>query len=1191
MIPKPTAHLSAISTARTISINLYRYYKSNVLYPIIRFFRRCSYLSVLHWFSPVFCVVKDKRSFFQKLSLITLLALWVFVGHASAQSVSLTHVTDGTAGTVSGQGTEIVVDLSQEGMTRSVYAIQIMFEFDASLLSLTAPSGWLLSGNDTVTLLSITAILMPASVRFTFTTKVDVTGREFSIGIKEISLDQVTLTPSAIVWFNLPHLYLDTQIESPAQNNSVLTLSAKRPGDTIVFQLFAPELAGQQFNVIQLELALQGKRLSNYISSRGGWLSQQVSGSGNLVLTMLSLRSISVPSSGYLGQIDLSVIGTLTSDDLLRVQSGNLVIGDDIQNLTVSNAVLTFISLCPGDFDNNGIVGIPDFLLFVDVFGTSLGDARYNALMDMDGNGVIGIPDFLAFVKVFGTKCPKVGGQGGNQVSGSDLVVGIDPIGGSYHPIGGIYLSLMPGDSFVFWIGVRNQGTGSSAATTLRYYRSDDAILTNSDTQVGSTQVGALEASDASGDRITFTAPSSVGTYYYGGCVDPVSGESNTNNNCSGVQVTVTGGSVSQREALVALYNATDGANWTNNTNWLSGNDISTWYGVRVSNGWVTRLELHNNNLIGSIPTELGNLTNLENLSLNNNELSGSIPTELGNLTNLERLFLYINALSGSIPTELGNLTNLENLSLNNNELSGSIPTELGNLTNLENLWLNNNELSGSIPIELGNLTNLENLFLHNNALSGSIPTELGNLTNLENLSLNNNELSGSIPTELGNLTNLESLWLNNNELSGSIPTELGNLTNLERLFLYNNELSGSIPTELGNLTNLESLWLNDNTSLAGALPQSLIRLTKLERFHFLNTGLCAPLDAAFQAWLHGIASRSGSNCSTTGTGGGQVSGSDLVVGIDPIGLIYLSLMPGDSFVFWIGVRNQGTGSSAATTLRYYRSDDAILTNSDTQVGSTQVGALEASDGSGDRITFTAPSSVGTYYYGGCVDPVSGESNTNNNCSGVQVTVTEGRVSQREALVALYNATDGANWTDNTNWLSGNNIFTWYGVRASNGWVTSLELYDNNLIGSIPTELGNLTNLEWLSLDDNALSGSIPTELGNLTNLTELWLNKNQLSGSIPTELGNLTNLTGLWLDKNQLSGSIPTELGNLTNLTELWLNDNTSLAGALPQSLTRLTKLEIFHFLNTGLCAPLDAAFQAWLQGISTTSGPNCSG
>ncbi|MYG21682.1 MAG: hypothetical protein F4168_04735, partial [Gemmatimonadetes bacterium] len=115
-----------------------------------------------------------------------------------------------------------------------------------------------------------------------------------------------------------------------------------------------------------------------------------------------------------------------------------------------------------------------------------------------------------------------------------------------------------------------------------------------------------------------------------------------------------------QREALVALYNATGGPNWTNNTNWLTDNDISTWYGVTVFNGQVTALYLGRNNLMGEIPAELSNLTNLEVLYLRSNQLSSSIPKELSNLTNLEVLYLRDNQLSGSIPKELGNLTNLE---------------------------------------------------------------------------------------------------------------------------------------------------------------------------------------------------------------------------------------------------------------------------------------------------------------------------------------------------------------------------------------------------------------------------------------------------------------------------------------------------------------------------------------------------
>ena len=294
-----------------------------------------------------------------------------------------------------------------------------------------------------------------------------------------------------------------------------------------------------------------------------------------------------------------------------------------------------------------------------------------------------------------------------------------------------------------------------------------------------------------------------------------------------------------ERDALVELYNSTDGVNWKDNTGWAG--EIGTecdWFGVTCSSGVVTRLILNNNSLTGTIPSELGNLTNLTWLQLSRNSLSGGIPSELGNLTKLTWLTLDLNySLAGSIPREVGNLTNLKLLNLSDNSLSGSIPSELGNLTKLTSIVLQNNSLSGSIPIELGSLTNLTSLYASNNSLSGTIPSELGSLSNLELVYLQNNSLSGSIPTELGGLVKARNLHLSNNSLSGSIPSELGGLTSLEELYLYGNSLSGSIPSELGNLTNLIFLQLDDN-SLSGNIPSELGGLANLIGLYLKNNSL-----------------------------------------------------------------------------------------------------------------------------------------------------------------------------------------------------------------------------------------------------------------------------------------------------------------------------------------------------------------
>ena len=207
------------------------------------------------------------------------------------------------------------------------------------------------------------------------------------------------------------------------------------------------------------------------------------------------------------------------------------------------------------------------------------------------------------------------------------------------------------------------------------------------------------------------------------------------------------------RSALVALYDATGGPTWTDNTNWLSADALSAWHGVSTdATGRVTDLYLTQNNLSGAIPAALGDLTSLQNLYLWQNNLSGEIPAELGDLTSLQNLFLEDNNLSGAIPAKLGDLANLQNLYLAQNGLSGAIPAALGDLTSLLTLDLRNNNLSGAIPAKLGDLASLLNLFLRDNNLSGAIPTKLGDLASLQNLFLRNNNLSGAIPAALGDL-------------------------------------------------------------------------------------------------------------------------------------------------------------------------------------------------------------------------------------------------------------------------------------------------------------------------------------------------------------------------------------------------------------------------------------------------------
>jgi len=117
------------------------------------------------------------------------------------------------------------------------------------------------------------------------------------------------------------------------------------------------------------------------------------------------------------------------------------------------------------------------------------------------------------------------------------------------------------------------------------------------------------------------------------------------------------------------------------------------------------------------------------------------------------------------------------------------------------------------------------------------------------------------------------------------------------------------------------------------------------------------------------------------------------------------------------------------------------------------------------------------------------------------------RQSDSLSLVALYNSTNGANWTNT--WNLNSPLDSWFGVKLNEtGCVILLDLdgvedFDsgvspgNNLVGTMPEKIGELTNITYLNLDNNELSGSLPQSILNLVNLTNLELTKNQLSGEL----------------------------------------------------------------------------------------------
>ena len=161
-----------------------------------------------------------------------------------------------------------------------------------------------------------------------------------------------------------------------------------------------------------------------------------------------------------------------------------------------------------------------------------------------------------------------------------------------------------------------------------------------------------------------------------------------------------------ERKALIALYEALDGDNWTNNENWCSDKPVMYWYGITTKSNWY-----------GDNPTGI-----VKYIHLQNNNLKGSISEVIGDLEYIEELWLFNNDINGEIPKNIGALKNLINLDLSSNELTGQIPSEIGNLERLKYLDLSWNKLTGSIPESLGNLKQLRSIIINANGLSGKMP-------------------------------------------------------------------------------------------------------------------------------------------------------------------------------------------------------------------------------------------------------------------------------------------------------------------------------------------------------------------------------------------------------------------------------------------------------------------------------------
>ena len=711
-------------------------------------------------------------------------------------------------------------------------------------------------------------------------------------------------------------------------------------------------------------------------------------------------------------------------------------------------------------------------------------------------------------------------------------------------------------------------------------------------------------------------------------------------------------GLVSDCQALVAIRN-----HWTNDADntdlrptlhlrtWSGA--ITAWSGVTVSSQRVTGLELRpGSNLFtgrieGSLPAELGNLTNLTNLNLSANSFTGDIPTQLGSLTSLTDLNLSFNRLTGTIPTQLGSLTSLIKLNLSFNRLTGTIPTQLGSLTSLTDLDLSYNHLTGGIPAQLGPLA--------------PTPQGQGALTTFK---FCRNNLSGALPAALRSVSTLDDV---NHERISDCRRSVDLSIKPARVSEDSGTTAMTVKAHVYGFSIFDAQYLLEGITVTvsvaggGGSPAGTGDFTAVDDFDLTIAARAASGEATFDLTVTNDSDQEGDETLiVSGAAGYPVNTaavtilandsapSSIDLSVDPAavgeadGAVDITV----TAAFPAGSTPRSAATAVAVTVG--KAGDSAAASGSGQDYST--------DKTNNQFTVTIAAGAVSGSAAFSLTPVKDDNDEGAetlSVSGVlagftiddiAVTITDsgiapldparcsdgtfvsspalnaGLVSECRTLLTIRN-----HWTNNKanadlgpdhplrTWSG--NMAAWSGVRISGQKVTRLTLtnpssaetqskisgaipaqmgdlsgltflwlYNNSLSGPLPSEMANLTELQDLYIDNNKLTGSIPVWMASFGDLIQLSVSNNRFSGTIPTQLGNMTNLKRLYLDNNWLTGTIPAELGNITNLGVLYVQGN-QLTGGIPAQLGNISRFR-FAFCGNNLSGSLPPSLQSKLQG-----------
>ncbi len=683
---------------------------------------------------------------------------------------------------------------------------------------------------------------------------------------------------------------------------------------------------------------------------------------------------------------------------------------------------------------------------------------------------------------------------------------------------------------------------------------------------------------------------------------------------------------LTDREILEILYEATGGDDWTDNTNWLSDEELSQWYGVHTyGDGRVRDLDLYANELTGEIPAEIGGLGRLESLRLNYNGVSGEIPAELGKLTRLGRLELNNNRLEGAVPPEMGGLKNLEYLDVAiNKDVGGMVPHTFAGLE-LETFYSSETGLC-TPPSLKGWFDEIENtdnptlctarialdppsLYFESlgdtATLSATAVGAEGDTLDVTTVTWASGDTAVATVAATGLVTTVgygtTQITANADSLTGTAAVEivftLSDRDILEILYeataggnwkdttnwLSDEPLSEWFGVYTSDEGRVDSLILRSN-DLGGSIPSELSELDDLLHLNLSRNEIGGPIPDALGALKQLVYLRLTDNAldgplpaelgDLTALRHLRIYGNDME-GVVPGSFADLELKT---------FRAGGSGVCLPPSLDEWfegidntddlvRCADKLVIASPSvfyAIGETQVLSASFVDAEGDTTHAVAAAWTSADTAIATVDTDGLVTATGDGTTEVTATYDSSSASV-EVEVALPE--------DDRDVLE-----ILYNRVGGDAWTVATNwLSDEPLSEWFGVETDDSGRVVGLSLASNNLRGRIHSSIGQLDRLATLDLDRNWISGSIPVELADLTLLRRVALSVNGLVGELPPELGTLDSLRTLKLSA-TTVSGRVPASFADL-ELDTLHTNGTTVCVP--PSLSGWLDSIAVTDDP----